>query len=609
LIESTIAFAAAAAEEPLLETVGARGGRDGITLPSAGAAILRVDRLDADEIAVQVLTAKVLLLCLVLTVIYCALGGLWGVVVTDFFQFFVAMGGSIWLAWVAIGHFGGFAGLVEALQQTYGPARADAMLSMIPYGNQAELATAIAADPGIVGADGPFRLMTFSKWLMFVLVVWYALGFTDGGSYLGQRMIAARSERDAALGYLWYAVGHFAVRMWPWLLVGAAGAALFPTLADQQRVLPALGAYDAEYNYILVMRRFLGPGMLGVVVASFLAAYMSTVSTHVNLAAGYLVNDFYRPFVRPAAGERHLVLASTIATVGVGAIGTIVTLYMNSIKSAWFLLASLNAGIGIVYILRWYWWRINAWSEIACFASVLVGTLALTLVSWGATYDRGLSAGAAPSGMQLAWYRTLEGNDWLERANAAVAGALTVDDVSVALVNEATATDAMRADAGAAAERYARLTGSTVPAGRLAVQRDVSFSLTAFPYNYLLLVPWTVLWWVSATLLTRPVDRAHLHAFCRRVRPGGPGWRAISAELPDVAAADSPLTRRSFVGWALAAGGLYAALFGVGALITGALPRATILLAITLGCGVALWRHFSALPAERPATAPPAGAP
>ncbi|MCP4594716.1 MAG: sodium:proline symporter, partial [bacterium] len=193
-----------------------------------------------------------------------------------------------------------------------------------------------------------------------------------------QRMLAARNERHATLGYLWYAVAHYCVRMWPWLVVGLAAAVMFPYTRDAiTGEYP--GAASAENGYVKVMLAVLPTGLLGVVLASFLAAFMSTISTQLNLGAAYLVNDLYRPFIRKAASERHYVRVGQAATVLMALLGLTVSLFYNTISDAWFLIGTLNAGTGLVFLLRWFWWRVNAWTEISCLAALLGMIVAVKL--------------------------------------------------------------------------------------------------------------------------------------------------------------------------------------------------------------------------------------
>lgn len=295
---------------------------------------------------------KILLFLFSVTVIYTTISGLWAVLVTDFFQFFIAMAGCIYLAVVAVHHFGGMEKLLHQLSEIYTQQKALGMIAIAP-----------------VKEAGGLGLMPLKHFILFILVSWWAVGFTDGGSYFAQRMLSAKNERHAALGYLWFAVAHFALRMWPWLVVGIAAAVMFPFKTD-----PITGfvpdAEWAEDGYIKVMLSLLGPGLIGFLLVAFFAAYMSTIATQVNIAASYLLNDLYRPFLVKNKPEKHYVRASTVATLVISLIGIIASLYITSIASAWFLLAALNSGIGIIYLLRWYWWRINAWSEITCIAAL-----------------------------------------------------------------------------------------------------------------------------------------------------------------------------------------------------------------------------------------------
>ncbi len=304
---------------------------------------------------------KIILLLFVIVLLYTVISGLWGVLATDFIQFWIAMIGCLALAWLAVRQLGGMDTLLARMAEIYSPERARGMVSVIP-----------------VSEAGDLALMPWKKFLVFAFFAWYVSGLTDGGSYFAQRMLSARDERHAALGYLWYAVAHYCLRMWPWLIVGFAAAVMFPYTQDI-----ITGEYPgdpiAENGYIKVMLAVLPAGLLGLVLASFLAAFMSTISTQLNLGASYLLNDFYRPFIRRDASERHYVRVSQLATVVMALIGLIVSLFYNTISDAWFLIGTLNAGIGFIYLLRWFWWRINAWSEISCLVSLLGAVLVVKL--------------------------------------------------------------------------------------------------------------------------------------------------------------------------------------------------------------------------------------
>lgn len=280
------------------------------------------------------------------TALYSTLSGLWGVVVTDFVQFAIAMIGSITLAVFAMNAVGGMPGLRAGLAERYGSA--DAMLAFFPHQGAAWM-------PAIT----LFVFLGVQWW-----AAWYPGAEPGGGGYVAQRIFSARTERDGVLATLWFNVAMYALRPWPWVLVALASLLLYPTLDD-----PASG-------YIRAVVDLLPSPLRGLLLASFAAAYMSTISTQLNWGASYLVNDLYLRFWRPAATERQRVAVSRVATLLLFLLSALVTARLTSIEGAWRILLALGAGTGLVYILRWYWWRINAWSEIsAMLASLLVSVL------------------------------------------------------------------------------------------------------------------------------------------------------------------------------------------------------------------------------------------
>lgn len=498
------------------------------------------------------LTAKILFLLFIVTVSYCAISGFWGVVITDFIQFFIAMAGAIYLAWAAIQLFGGMGPLMDYANAAFGSAQTESMLSMIPPGDLPPG----AAEEGLIDRDGSFTPMPFEAFIVYIFVFWFAVGFTDGGNMYAQRMIGARSERDAMLAYLWFGVGNFCIRMWPWLLVGLAGVCLFPNLAAQQAIDPGATSYDPEMNYIYTMRVVLGPGLLGIVVASFLAAYMSTISTHLNLSTSYLVNDVYKSELVKNRSEKHYLLVSTLTTLFVAIMGIITTLFLTTIAGAWFLVASLNAGIGIVYLLRWYWWRINAWSELSCMIALFCGTALIQAISWGDAWDRARQDNVPYTGNAPVWFQNVLANDGM------VAAASRNLTLNLEWTSEMADVD-----------------GNMVP-----VQRGINFS--EFPFSILLLVPLSLMVWLPVTFLTRPAEKEHLKAFYRRVRPGGPGWRKIASECPDIDPRESLLNRGNVACWLMAVCSIYFALFGTRDLFFGPWWRALLLLACAAVFGV-----------------------
>jgi len=305
---------------------------------------------------------KIIFFLFVVVVVYTVISGLWGVLVTDFVQFWIAMAGCIALAVLAVRRVGGLEAVFTKMADLYTVDRARGMVSVIP-----------------VSGAGDLDLLPWSYFLVFILFAWYVVGFTDGGSYFAQRMLAAKNERHAALGYLWYAIAHYCLRMWPWVIVGFVAAVMFPYTKDViTGQLP--GQAVAEDGYIKVMLAVLPAGLLGIMIAAFLAAYMSTISAQLNLGASYVLNDLYRPFIRKGASEKHYVVVSQIATMFMAMVGLIISLFYSSISGAWFFLATLNAGIGVIYLLRWFWWRINAWTEISCILALLLYAVLLKLL-------------------------------------------------------------------------------------------------------------------------------------------------------------------------------------------------------------------------------------
>ncbi len=289
-----------------------------------------------------------------LTSFISTLSGLWGVLVTDVVQFVIKMGMVIVLAVAAVNAVGGMDALrakltaIDAARQAANGSHGS-ILSFVP-------------DVGSVWMP----VMTF---VVYIAVQWWATWYPGaepgGGGYVAQRMFSAKDERHSLLATLWFNIAHYAVRPWPWILVGLTSMILYPDLADK------------ESGYVKVMIDYLPPYFRGLMLAGFAAAYMSTIATQLNWGASYLINDFYRRFIQTTASEQHYVRASQLATVLITLTSAVVTFYMESISGAWKLLIMTGAGTGLVLLLRWYWWRINAWSEVSAMASAFVVSVTL----------------------------------------------------------------------------------------------------------------------------------------------------------------------------------------------------------------------------------------
>ncbi|QDV12364.1 Sodium/glucose cotransporter [Rosistilla oblonga] len=288
--------------------------------------------------------------------VYGTLSGMWGVAVADALQFCLAMFGCIALAWLAIAHFGGASQLEAKVIENFGEG-GTAAFDLIP---------------DFTGANAWLPLHVF---LLLLLVQWWATWYPGaepgGGGFIVQRMAACKDERHSLLATLWFQIAHYCVRPWPWLVVALAALAMYPELRQSELADPA---FNSGVGFPRVMRDLSPPGLRGLLTVTFFAAFMSTLSTQMNWGASYLVRDVYQRFMRPDATEKQLNRASRYASLIVLLAGGVASVLMfgQSVDAAWRLLLALGAGTGAVFMLRWFWWRINAWSEIvSMFGSLL----------------------------------------------------------------------------------------------------------------------------------------------------------------------------------------------------------------------------------------------
>lgn len=281
----------------------------------------------------------VLVFLLLFTIIYTTASGLWGVVVTDFAQFWVSVAGTIILAVYAMKYIGGVDGLVEGLTIRYGEAKAADMLHFIPR----------------------FESAFFPIFLVFITLRWWS----NPTEAVTQRIVSSKRPKDASLATFMFALIHLGLNYWPMILVALVSLAAYPDLPTAR----------AEEGYVLLMVKLLPAGILGLMLASLFAAFMSTIDTHTNIGAAYMVNDIYRRFLIKDASLKHYVLASRIATIVMLILAVVIAHYLESVKTAWYWLSKLTAGYGFVLVVRWFWWRINAWSEIAALFGSLAGSI------------------------------------------------------------------------------------------------------------------------------------------------------------------------------------------------------------------------------------------
>lgn len=327
-----------------------------------------------------------LVICLLLTFLYTVAAGYWGVASANGFQYVFEMGGAIVLAFVSVAAVGG----IDAMKAKIGAAHpafsppgtrfgsADAVLSFFPAWGDA-----VWALPAITFAT----LLGVSWWAS-----WYPGAEPGGGGYVAQNMLACRDERHSRAAALYFNVAHYAMRSWPWLITALCSLAIYGGSLRN----PA-GEEDPGLNYVQMMVDYLPLGLRGFMLASFAAAFMSTQATQMNWGSSYLVNDLYRRFLNRGASERHYVLASRVATALTVVLSLVATVFMNQISKVWELLLTLGAGTGLVYVLRWYWWRVNAWSEVAAMTSALVTSVGLRSI--GSRYP--LFDPATPKGFAM----------------------------------------------------------------------------------------------------------------------------------------------------------------------------------------------------------------
>ena len=399
------------------------------------------------------------------------ISGLWGVAVTDIFQFTIALGGTIVLAVYAVNipEIGGIEGLMEKL-----PAETFHFLPSI--GQTAEGVAVLSLSFGAFAAY--FGVQWWSSW--------YPGAEPGGGGYVAQRIMSAKDEKHALFATLWFNIAHYCLRPWPWIIVALVSLVLYPNLADSRE------------GFVLVMRDVLPPGLLGLLFAAFLAAFTSTFAAHLNWGTSYLVNDFWRRFIKPNEDEKHYVLVSRIVTFLLAILAFLVTTQLSTIREAWGLVLTASGGLGLVLILRWYWWRINAWSELA---ASLTPIFLVVLV----------------------------------------------------------------------------LLGVPVP----GIQDP-------FPMNLYYVVAITTVIWLLVTFLTKPTDHKKLTLFFRKVRPGGPGWKPLQKENPDIE--DDGELMPLLYNWVAGVVLVYMALFGFGHFLFGNYMYFTIcLVAGLLALGYLYW--------------------
>src|ERR1700683_1205797 len=317
-------------------------------------------------VTLGVSTGRALAICIFFlmpfTGLYVALGGLWGVLWTDLFQFVLKMAIVIAVAYYGVRAVGGMHVLLArlaAMRVAVGPGASD-ITSVLPDFSRGLRSTGLWTLPVLT-----FLVLLCVQWWAF----WYPGAEPGGGGYVAQRIFSARNERHGLLSVLWFNVAHYAIRPWPWVIAALVAVALYPNLQHP------------ESGYMLVATNFMPPALRGILIAGFMAAFMSTLATQLNWGSSYLVEDFYRRFIKRDGSEGHYVIASRIATVILVLAAAYVSAQLVTIRAGWQYVLEVGAGTGGVYLLRWYWWRINAWSEISAMTVAMLCTLYVHLMN------------------------------------------------------------------------------------------------------------------------------------------------------------------------------------------------------------------------------------
>ncbi|NNF02608.1 MAG: Na+:solute symporter [Bacteroidia bacterium] len=297
-----------------------------------------------------------------IVMVYSTLGGIRGVVITDLFQFAIAIVTAIIFAFTAVDFVGGLDGLYSKMDTLYGPEKAEFYTDFFP------------------SLKNP--LLPIYIFLIYVFVQWWARYDSDGTGYLAQRINSASSAKDAMKGSLLFAIAFVALRSWPWILIGLVSLVVFPV--GMPELWPEAFALPVEDDkiireaaYPVLMKMILPAGLLGLTFTSLVAAFMSTVDTHLNWGSSYLLNDLYKRYIKPDAGEKHLVKVSRITVVLITIIAILVSSQITTIASAWKFFWNMASGLGVAQLMRWMWWRANAWTEISAMIGALILTVAM----------------------------------------------------------------------------------------------------------------------------------------------------------------------------------------------------------------------------------------
>ncbi len=461
-----------------------------------------------------------------LNVVFAAHSGLWGVLVIDMVQFFIKMSAVIAAAYFAVKlpQVGGLHGMVDKLSHVSGPGGINYLNILPDFTNQWNIAIAVFIMPLAV------------QWW----AVWYPGSEPGGGSYIAQRMLASKSEKDALGGVLFFNVAHYCLRPWPWILVGLCSILVYPELSDIQKAFPNLDPKLIGHDIAFpAMLKFLPIGWIGVMVAGLIAANSSTILTHLNWGASYMVHDLYRRFINKDATEKHYVLMGRLATVGLFLCAGGLTFVLDTAKDTFDIILQVGAGTGLLYLLRWFWWRINAWCEVVAMVSSFLISVVILL---------------------------------LNRVHAAAVRESVTAAIDVAFRDS---PDLLKAKMDATSAYLDKLP-AYIPTHEALIITVIA----------------TTACWLTAALLLPQTDRKTLIEFYRKVRPFGPGWRPIQRLVQftpeELAAADHTNIPLALLGWVAGCAMIWSSLFMVGNFLYGRMEYAGILCGVFVVSGLAV---------------------
>ncbi len=320
---------------------------------------------------------QTIVICGVLNVLFAAHAGLWGVLVIDMVQFFIKMTAVVAAAYFSLKEVARHSGVGDsALAGLHKLVDILGVQQVTFQGGQPLVSVIDGKGQPILDLLPNFSLgeLALMIFIMPIAIGWWANWYPGaepgGGSYIAQRMLASRSEKDSLGGTLFFNFAHYVVRPWPWIITALCSMVIFPELKDIQTAFPnadpSLLGHDSAFPAML---KFLPVGFVGLMVGGLIAANSSTILTHLNWGSSYLVHDFYRRFLRPAATEKHYVNIGRLCTVGLYVVAAILSRFLDSAQEAFEIIISIGAGTGLLYLLRWYWWRINAWCEVVAMVS------------------------------------------------------------------------------------------------------------------------------------------------------------------------------------------------------------------------------------------------